>query len=299
MNPEEFAYTSCVLCGEAVDPAHAECFGRVRGNIEGYLDTLFALWKCPSCSTIHSLDPVDFSAIYRDYPLNERRLDVFARGTLGNLLQRLERHGMQKEHRILDYGCGNGLFVEFLLGRGYEQVEGWDPYVPGWQEEPKGRFDWIIANDVIEHVEQPRELLRDCLSRLEPEGRLYVGTADAEGVTDMQDLEKHLMRLHQPYHRILFTQAGLMKLGEQQGLAPLASWRRSYMDRKVPFSNYRFLDEFNRAHGHNMNRALGEEGGRVMLKRPALWFWAFFGYWFPSAIEPAVIWRAGTKLPNS
>jgi SAM-dependent methyltransferase len=295
MNPDEFAYSACVLCGQPVDPGNEETFGRVRGNTEGYLDRLFTLWKCPVCSTIHSLEPVNFSEIYAHYPLNERRLDIFARGTLGNLLRRLERNGMERSHRILDYGCGNGLLVEFLRDRGYGKVEGWDPFVPGWQERPPGTFDWIIANDVIEHVEQPQEMLKDCLEMLAPEGRLYVGTADAEGVRDMGNLEPHIMRLHQPFHRVIFTQSGLMRLGEELDLASLATWRRSYMDRRLPFSNYRFLDELNRALGHNMNRALGEDAGKIMLKRPALWFWAFFGHAFPSAVEPAVIWRKTSR----
>jgi 2-polyprenyl-3-methyl-5-hydroxy-6-metoxy-1,4-benzoquinol methylase len=291
MKRSEQAYEACALCGEPVEPAQSDRFGRVRGNIQGYLDTRFTLWKCPKCGTLHSLDPVDYAEIYAHYPLNERRLDVFARGTLGNLLKRLQRHGLQKHHRLLDYGCGNGLFVEFLKKRGYTKVEGWDPYVPGWQKMPSGRFDWIVANDVIEHVDQPRELIRDCLDRLQPEGRLYVGTADAEGVTDMANLDPHIMRLHQPYHRVILTQEGLLRLGREAGLEPLASWRRSYMDRWVPFSNYRFLDEFNRAHGHDMNRAMAPDAGRIMAKRPQLWFWAFFGYLYPSAMEPAVIWR--------
>ncbi len=290
MLPEQPAHTECVLCHEPIDPARPACFGRVCGNVRPWLDCEFPLWQCPKCRTIHSLEPVDYAEIYARYPLNQRRLDVFARGTLGNLLKRLERHGLHKTDRILDYGCGNGLLVEFLRGRGYRNVSGWDPYVPGWQDRPDGPFDWVIANDVIEHVDDPRALVRDCLSLLGPGGRLYLGTADAGGVTDMADLTPHVMRLHQPYHRIILTQEGLLRLGEELGLEKIAAWRRSYMDRLAPFSNYRFLNEFNKAHGHNMNRALSPAGGRVMLTRPSLWFWAFFGYFFPSAFEPAVIW---------
>ncbi len=291
MLPENAAHKACVLCREPVVPQNTAQFGQVRGNVAGFLDHLFPIWQCPSCRTLHSLEPVDYAEIYARYPLNQRRLDIFARGTLGNLLKRLERHGLRKTDRILDYGCGNGLLVEFLRSKGYGNVEGWDPYVPGWQRPPRGKFDWVIANDVIEHVDDPRQLLQDCLELLRPAGRLYMGTADAAGVDDMTDLERHVMRLHQPYHRIILTQQGLLRLGEEYGLETVACWRRSYMDRRVPFSNYRFLDEFNKAHGHDMTRALGPDAGRVMMTRPALWFWAFFGYWFPSAYEPAVIWR--------
>ena len=59
----------------------------------------------------------------------------------------------------------------------------------------------------------------------------------------------------------------------------------------VPFANYRFLDEFSRALGHNMDKALDPVSGKIMLRRPSLWFFAFFGFWFPSAYEPAVVLR--------
>lgn len=291
MNTSEYVYKTCALCSEPVDPVHPAQFGQVRGNVEPYLKQEFLLWQCPRCQTLHSLESVDYAEIYAHYPLNERRLDVFARGTLGNLLKRLKKHGLQKHDRILDYGCGNGLLVEFLQSRGYKNVSGWDPYLPDWQQRPGESFDWVIANDVIEHVDDPRALLQDCLHLLSSGGHLYVGTADAGGVTNMANLEPHIMRLHQPYHRIILTQAGLLRLGEETGLVAVASWKRSYMDRLVPFSNYRFLDEFNRAHSHDMNQALSSEASQIMWSHPSLWFWAFFGYFFPSAYEPAVIWQ--------
>ncbi|KXJ40998.1 MAG: hypothetical protein AXA67_07160 [Methylothermaceae bacteria B42] len=291
MMPDNPAYTHCSLCNEPINPSQPDNFGQVRGNIEGYLEEQFPLWKCPGCQAIHSLKPVDYNEIYSRYPLNERKLDIFARGTLKNLLKRLQKAGLKKTDRILDYGCGNGVMVKFLKQQEYKNVAGWDPYVPGWKERPNGTFDCVIANDVIEHVDDPRAMMKDALSLVNPGGLLYVGTADSEGVENMADLEKHIMRLHQPYHRVVLTQAGLMKLGEELGLEPLACWRRSYMDRLVPFSNYRFLDEFNRALGHNMNMALKPDAGKIMAKRPILWFWAFFGYFFPSAYEPAAVWR--------
>ncbi len=292
MLPDHPAYTHCSLCHEPIVPDRPENFGQVRGNIEGYLDTQFPLWKCPKCQAIHSLQPVDYEEIYAKYPLNKRKLDIFARGTLKNLLNRLQKAGLEKTHRILDYGCGNGVLVEFLRLQGYRNVAGWDPYVPGWQDKPEETFDCVIANDVIEHVDDPRIMMKDALSLVKPGGLLYLGTADSEGVEDMGDLERHIMRLHQPYHRVILTQSGLKKLGEELGLQVAASWQRSYMDRLVPFSNYRFLDEFNRALDHNMNLALEPNAGKIMVKHPILWFWAFFGYFFPSAYEPAFLWKS-------
>src|SRR5262249_14861453 len=152
---------------------------------------LYRLWQCPRCRTIHAVDHVDFQDIYAGYPLNSRPLDLFARGTLGNVLSRLRRHGIKKSDSILDYGCGNGLLVRFLKARGYAHVDGYDPYVQEFAAQPvAGAYEWVVANDVIEHCPDPSVLLRDCLRLLRPGGLLYVGMPTPEGV-DMADLEPH------------------------------------------------------------------------------------------------------------
>ena len=280
---------TCRVCGYIDDGLDPAAFGSVRGNTRRFLGQQFPLWKCPQCLSIHSLAPVDFSDIYSDYPLNQRRLDVFARATLGNLLRRLVRAGLKKSDSILDFGCGNGLFVQYLNERGYARVTGYDPYVETYAAlDREARFDCVVANDVIEHVDDPRELVAQCAELCRPGGLVYIGTADSEPV-DMRKLEPHVMRLHQPFHRIVLTQAGLTSLALESGLELLQTYRRSYMDTFMPFANYRFLDEFNAALGHDMDRALDPAAGRIVVRKPALLLYALFGYFMPSAYEPAVV----------
>jgi hypothetical protein len=70
------------------------------------------------------------------------------------------------------------------------------------------------------------------------------------------------------------------------------SYRRSYQDTIRPFANYRFLDELNGRLGHDLDRALDPKQSTAAFARsPALWFFAFFGYLSPSALEPAVVCR--------
>jgi SAM-dependent methyltransferase len=281
----------CVICGYETDAPNPRELGACRGNTERFRDHLHHLWKCPRCLTIHNVDPVDFGDIYNDYPLNKRRLDIYARGTLGNLLKRLRRAGLvKKEASILDYGCGNGVFIEYLKEKGYTRVEGYDPFVVPYTQTPAAQFDCVVANDVIEHVSDPRCTVQDCARLVKPGGLLYIGTADSEPV-DMAELEPDIMRLHQPFHRVIITQKSLLKLAEETGFEMVQAYRRSYMDTLIPFSNYRFLDEFSKALGHDLDLALKPEAGKIMLTRPRLWFFAFFGYFFPSAAEPAVLLR--------
>jgi SAM-dependent methyltransferase len=280
----------CKICGYMTDCPDPRELGEARGNTERFRDTRFRLWKCPKCLSIHSIDPVDFRDLYADYPLSRRRLDVFAKGTIKSLLGRLVRAGLSRSDSILDYGSGHGIFVDYLQQRGYRDVTGYDPYVPAYAERPYRLFDCVVANDVIEHVPDPRATLKECADLVKPGGILYLGTADSEPV-EMDNLEPHLMRLHQPFHRVIITEKSLHELGLETGFSIERTYRRSYMDTLMPFSNYRFLDEFNKALGHNLDRAFDPDAGKVVLSKPRLLFHALFGYFFPSAYEPAIILR--------
>jgi SAM-dependent methyltransferase len=283
----------CVVCGNADYDAPQGEIGTVRGNTQRFLGVRFRLFKCARCQSICALDDVDLADSYREYALNKRRLDFFARGTLRNLLKRLVSGGLKRTDRILDFGCGNGIFLQYLHQRGYRNAEGYDPFVPQFADGSRSprSYDCVVANDVIEHSDDPRAVLRECARLVKPAGLLYVGTADSEGVQDMANLEPHLMRLHQPFHRVIISQRSLLALGEELGLARLIAFRRSYMDTMIPFCSYRFLDELNKALGHDLDVALSPDAGRIILRQPALLIHAFFGYFFPSAYEPAVLWR--------
>ncbi|MBK8576170.1 MAG: SDR family NAD(P)-dependent oxidoreductase [Elusimicrobia bacterium] len=190
----------CSLCGFSADPPPANQLGRVRGNTERFKETWFRIWKCPSCGTVHSIDPVDFADIYRDYPLNGLSLDGFARVSMGNLLWRLRRAGLKKEHRVLDYGCGNGRFLDYLKLKGWGAPVGYDPYLPAFATEPEGLFDCVVFNDAIEHVPDPRAVLRRAISFVKPGGLLYIGTPDSAPI-EVDRLDRSMTALHQPFHR--------------------------------------------------------------------------------------------------
>lgn len=295
MNPltDSSGGIKCPICDYRAEAPAPGDMGTVHGNTERFKDDIFHLWKCPKCQTIVSIDPVDFPDIYKDYPLNKRQLDIFARSTLRNLLRRLRRAGMKSDDSILDYGTGNGIFVDFLQQMGYQTVRGYDPYVPEYAQSPDhgAPYDVIVNNDTIEHCDDVYGMIQDCLDLLKPGGLLYIGTADSEPV-DMSNLQPHIMRLHQPFHRIILTERSLHNVVSRFDAEIIGAYRRSYHDTLKPFANYRFLDELNEAMGHNLDKAMdAETTSRVFMRTPRLWFFALFGYWFPSAYEPAVILR--------
>jgi SAM-dependent methyltransferase len=67
-----------------------------------------------------------------------------------------------KPLEILDYGSGAGVFVNELCQAGYGNAIGYDPFSS--PNRPTGKFDIIVAIEVLEHSPNPLETFREILS---------------------------------------------------------------------------------------------------------------------------------------
>src|SRR4029434_2563736 len=99
-----------------------------------------------------------------------------------------------------DYGCGCGIFVQYLREKGFLNVTGYDPYVSGHAnlETLKQAYDVVVSYDVIEHYDDPREFMRGIGRLVRPDGLLAIGTPNADhlSLSSIRD-----PGLHPPYHR--------------------------------------------------------------------------------------------------
>lgn len=96
---------------------------------------------------------------------------------------------------ILDVGCFDGGFLESLVGRfrcyGIEihpvarkRAESKGIEIIGSDfSAVSGSFDCVTAFDVIEHVEQPRVFLQDCLAAVRPGGVVVIATGNLDAPT--------------------------------------------------------------------------------------------------------------------
>jgi SAM-dependent methyltransferase len=150
------------------------------------------LWRCGQCGFVQIRDMGDVLRYYESlqdpsYESGRRERAVQADKILF-IARRLQPQG-----RLLDIGCGSGILVERALEMGY-QAEGVEPCA--WLHDRAcdlgfpvrlgtfphpdlmGPYDVITLIDVIEHVPQPLDLLRNIKSALAEEGIVVVATPD-------------------------------------------------------------------------------------------------------------------------
>ena len=261
----------CNLCDVPGTFEGAQDVGRVRSNVRRFLHEQFTVWRCTNCGSLHSLEDIDYSEYYRDYPLQAQKLDFAARRFFSQRLAELRTAGVQREDSILDYGCGNGGFVRFLRERGYAKAHGYDPYSSTFGDRKilADRFDVVASQDVIEHVPSPKDYLKELRSMVRPGGLLAIGTPDAAALRIDDPLDES-GRLHQPFHRHLITRDLLAQLMTQGGDTIVHEAERYYVDTWVPFLNSGFLFRYMHTTGGAIDAGLEPIRLRVILTTPTL-----------------------------
>jgi diadenosine tetraphosphate (Ap4A) HIT family hydrolase len=97
--------------------------------------------------------------------------------------------------RVLDFGCGTGVDVEFLRGKGHDVI-GYDPYYA--PDYPTGRFDTILCHYVL-NVLLPEEqvaVLMAVSELLEPGGKAYF--------TVRRDIKRNGFRVHAKHNQKVY-----------------------------------------------------------------------------------------------
>ncbi len=279
----------CLLCSEStfVDPAGMV---EVRSNVRKWAQEKFNLWRCGKCLSIHLREDPDLVKYYQDYPFSGRTLDGWTRAALKAYLAPLEARGLNGASRILDYGCGSGVLVEFLTERGWTDVAGYDPFSEAYSdasvlEQP---CDFVIAQDVVEHDRDPLGLLARWHRLLKPGGILVLGTPRAEGI-DFSRPEEGIHSLHVPFHLHIFSERQMRISLRTAGFDLLTLNPRHSMDTAIPFLNWNFLRAYFQSQDNTIDVAFDPPNLKTIALSPSLWIKGFFGYWLPSARQDMML----------
>jgi SAM-dependent methyltransferase len=231
---------ACLACG---DPASERW---AYGRDEEYLTTqdVFTYFRCRSCGVL-SIDPVPRGQLSLIYPPNYYSFDEqiteslvfkvkdwldqrFYKGFLAKL--------SQSRINLLDIGGGSGSQLtalkkmdpriahtaivdldekagESARRQGHEYFRGrFEDYSPG------GTFDVILMLNLIEHVDNPGELLRKAHSMLSPDGIVLVKTPNTNSWDARLFRNRNWGGYHCPRHWVLFNRENLESLVERAGL---------------------------------------------------------------------------------
>lgn len=139
--------------------------------------------------------------------------------------------------QLLDFGAGQGDFLKEMVSSGtkymchgvdlmYSNVPGVNWYVQDLNKKLQfkdGQFDVITCIEVIEHLENPRQIIRDLARVLKPEGVLIVTTPNNES---WRSILSYIFRGHfvsftdtsYPAHITALNQTDLYRIFQECGL---------------------------------------------------------------------------------
>ena len=150
-------FTICNVCDNPDTFATAKDIQEVYSNVRKFSHHKFTVWRCNSCDSLHSKEPVNLDEYYQGYLANQS-LNYFLLCIYFNRLKKLQKHGFTKSSTLLDYGCNKGLFLSFLNQKGYLNVSGYDPFITEFANDKylSRKYDFVVSYQVIEHMEEPR-----------------------------------------------------------------------------------------------------------------------------------------------
>lgn len=195
----------------------------------------FQLARCASCGLQFQNPRLSFEELAdkvytKDYcPGHEESANdaAYAR-QLSNFERFVGRKGS-----VLDVGCGNGSFLEFAKGNGWETFgadirlspETANLTCPLWEgrlteiDFGGAKFDVIRFNHVLEHLQNPLDELARCRELLNPGGVVFVGVPNLGGISPrIKNLQSRLglkgkkWRHYAATHHLYFFTAETLRL---------------------------------------------------------------------------------------
>jgi SAM-dependent methyltransferase len=284
------ACTVCNLCDHPGTLSDAKDVARVPCTVRKFKDDLFTLWRCTNCSSLHCAEDADLPRYYAEYPVKQNSLNAVARALYEKRLRKLNRLGLRRSDRLLDYGGGNGIFAQFLKERGYLEAFCYDPGVSEFADLKtlENPYDAVVSYDAIAHEDDSNKLLRTLSGLVRPNGLLEIGTTTADHLKLSEVKDPHL---HMPYHRHIFSERALIGVFREQKFVPVEICRRRFDDSLIPMVNERFITTYIIKSGGYFDALFEPMQWPVVLTSPILMVSAFFGYFLSPRDEILISFR--------
>jgi 2-polyprenyl-3-methyl-5-hydroxy-6-metoxy-1,4-benzoquinol methylase len=202
---------------------------------------VFSISQCPSCSFIFTNPRPVESELARYYDSeNYISHSKDAKGFINRLYRFAQNFNLTLKYNSiknhvprgtwLDYGCGNGAFLRFLIDKGLS-AEGYEPspiaiqhnlanasliYKKTEQIPKHDSYTAITMWHVLEHVPNPEEVLLEHYSRLEDNGVLILALPNCESY-DAKHYKEYWAAYDVPRHLWHFTEQTITHFTEKCG----------------------------------------------------------------------------------
>ncbi len=290
-----FDYTQCDLCASPETLSPTTLQAAVPSSEREFENERFTVWQCGNCQCIHALEGVDLGHYYSQYGLHEQNEpDRVTRFFFGRKLKWLQKAGMAKEHRVLDYGCGGGHFLRFLQENGYKYAQGYDPFTKEFADTKalEQRYDVVMSSDVIEHDISVTSHLETLTGLATENGFIYIETPDALSI-DLNNVVQHRQILQQPFHRHILTHTWIIDQMNQRGWEVAQIARHPFFHSWIPFLNVPAMDHYWDTYG---GLSTLNEGYRwSALLSPKYWYLGLFGVFIYGKDEVQLVLRRQTQ----
>ena len=194
--------------------------------------------RCLTCDLVYAVPEVHVKEITRDYiDMEDPEYLKEAKGRLAQaeiILKRIAK--FKKTGKILDIGSGPGFFLDQAKREGWE-VQGAD--LSRWSRDyakehfnidiyqgsltdahfPDRSFDVIVMNDVIEHLEDPKSVLKEIRRILKNDGVIYISTPDIKSFLS-RFLRAKWWGINK-YHLFYFSKKTMERLFDEVGFKSL------------------------------------------------------------------------------
>lgn len=139
-----------------------------------------AYWSCDSCGALFAFS-FDAALVetHNQYP--ESRAEISAQESR---LERVVHHLGRRLETVLDFGCGQGQYIEFLTGKGISAVGIDQDTSLKLKDLSPASFDVINMVEVIEHLFNPKAVLKKLMLALKQDGVLYIESSFVDHLDD-------------------------------------------------------------------------------------------------------------------